>query len=310
LPEDLSNFDNQWFLVKGTSGNIGKLYHINLPEAEEVELGFDTLKLTATGNGNVTTNTGKLAWEEAEGTATLGLYNDVNLQVGQEIHYYGKASGDIANGDIVQFAGIQGDHYLIKKAVQSEVNANPRLIMGMATQAILNNAFGYVTAFGKVNVVDTKSQPVGSYVWFDASGSTAGNWTTTEPVAPNAKVLVGVIVKAESSAPANNGVILIRPTFEPRLRELQDVAILGVEDGDTLRYNSTLTRWENTNAFTTAQGEIDTLQSEMDAVEARLDTAEDDIDQLQTDVVDLDERLDFIEVNGGIDYVKVADFAS
>jgi hypothetical protein len=53
---------------------------------------------------------------------------------------------------------------------------------------------------------------------------------------------VGVIVKAESSAPANNGVILIRPTFEQRLRELKDVNInilapIFINKGNTARYH-------------------------------------------------------------------------
>ena len=72
-------YNGQWFLVKNNAdGSLGKLYYINGSTAEEVELNMETLKLTPTGNGDITTNTGKLNWQQPNGTVQLGLYNDVN----------------------------------------------------------------------------------------------------------------------------------------------------------------------------------------------------------------------------------------
>ncbi len=48
-----------------------------------------------------------------------------------------KASGAILNGQVAQFAGTQGGHTLSKVAVPSEINANPRLLMGVATKTTL-----------------------------------------------------------------------------------------------------------------------------------------------------------------------------
>ena len=126
--------------------------------------------------------------------------------------------------------------------------------------------------------------------------------------------------------------------LEYDINDLQDVNTTSVANGDILRFDTATSTYVNTNALTTAESEIDTLQSEMDAVEGRLDvvepivstnsddidtlqedvdnletrvtTAENEVDQLQTDVIDLDDRVELIEDTGGIDFIKVADFAS
>jgi hypothetical protein len=245
-------YDDRYFYVENEG--TGRLYYINGSTAIEVVWQIGTLKLTPTGNGNNTADTGKLSWNQPNGTVNVGLYNDVNIGVGEDVIYYVKATGAITKGDVIQYAGFQGDHALAKRAVQSEVNANPKLIMGIAKQNIANGEFGYVAHFGKLEDVDTKSQAVNSFVWFDSAGSTAGNWTTTQPTAPNAKILLAVIIKAESSSNANNGVILVRPTIEPKISELQDVNLSSLTNGDVLIYDETLdsggnsiNRWKNSS---------------------------------------------------------------
>jgi hypothetical protein len=249
------DYDNQWFLEKGATGDIGKLWHINGSTAEEVELNVGAIKLKTTGNGEVTANSGKLNFDNANGTASLGLFNNVNLKLGQDLQYYGKASGDIFKGNIVQFAGYQGDHYLIKKAVVSEISENPQLIMGMATQNISNNAFGYVTSFGKITGFDTKGYSSGTFIWFDSNNAQSGNWTGVEPSYPKSKILIGVIIKEETSSSANNGIALIRPTIQPKPEDLYNVKMSQLTDVDTtnlaiygsnsmLKYNSETTKWE------------------------------------------------------------------
>jgi hypothetical protein len=263
LPTPADNsLNGRWYLVKsGSPESVGKLFVFNNATAVEVELGLEKVKLTPTGNGNNTADTGKLSWNQPNGTVNVGLYNDVNVGVGEDVIYYVKATGAITKGDVIQYAGYQGDHALAKRAVQSEINANPKLIMGIAKQNIANGEFGYIAHFGKLEGVDTKSFGVNSFVWFDSAGSTAGNWTITQPTAPNAKILLAVIIKAESSAEANNGVLLVRPTIEPSVKELQDVLISSIANGQVLRWNATNSRWENTGALTTAETDIDNIEN-------------------------------------------------
>jgi hypothetical protein len=250
-------YDGQWFLVKNnTDGELGRLYYIDGSTAIAIELELGKLKLTPTGNGNNTTNTGKLSWKQENGTAELGLYNDVNVGLGEDIFYYGKASANITKGQAVQFAGREGDHILIKPADVSEINANPKLILGIAKQAITSGDFGYVAHFGKIEGYDSGSFANGDLLWFASGGSTAGALTNVQPTAPNAKILMAAVIKVETSGAANNGVLQVRLTIEPKLSELQDVNINSIQDDHILRYNSANSRWENTADLTDVETDI------------------------------------------------------
>ncbi len=249
-------YDDRYFYIENEG--VGRLYYINGSTAIEVVFQVGTLKLTPTGNGDITADTGKLFWNQPNGTVNVGLYNEVNVSIGEDVFYYVKASGAITKGDVIQYAGYQGDHALAKQAVQAEINANPKLIMGIAKNTIANGDFGYVAHFGKIESVDTKSQAVNSFVYFDSAGSTAGNWTITQPTAPNAKILLGVIIKAETNAGANNGVILVRPVLEPSLDELQDVLITSATNGNVLAYDGT--KWVNSTRLTTAETDIANIE--------------------------------------------------
>jgi hypothetical protein len=280
-------YDDRYFYVENEG--TGRLYYINGSTAIEVVWQVGTLRLTPTGNGELTADTGKLSWNQPNGTVNVGLYNDVNVGVGEDVFYYVKATGAITKGDVIQYAGYQGDHALAKRAVQSEVNANPKLIMGIAKQNITNGDFGYVAHFGKIEGVDTKGVAVNSFVWFDSAGSTAGNWTTTQPTAPNAKILLAVIIKAETNANANNGVFLVRPTIESKLSDLQGINISSVSNRQILRYNSTFQSWENSSALTIAEnniddliGRIDTEETNVDNLQGRMTSAEGDIDDIES----------------------------
>jgi hypothetical protein len=117
----------------------------------------------------------------------------------------------IPKGAVVQFAGTQGDFSLIKQAVASEINANPSLLMGLAREAILNDAFGDVVWFGNVLEVATGSLTIGQILWFD---TTTGGLTATEP-ATN-KIQLAAVQKASSTPEAINGILLVRIKYVSR----------------------------------------------------------------------------------------------
>lgn len=148
---------------------------------------------------------GTITWNDIDGTLDLDL-GTATLQVGQEEHFYAKATEAIANGDVVMFAGAQGDHVLIAKANHSAVGFKPEYIMGVATQAFANNAFGYVTTFGKVRGLNTSTLDEGDILYSDPSNP--GALTTTRPSPPDHIIQVAAVL---SSNPAE-GVILVRLT--------------------------------------------------------------------------------------------------
>jgi hypothetical protein len=189
----------------------------------------------------------EIAWNPVDGTFNMGLLNDVVLQAGQEMHFYGKATEAISNGDAVMFAGAEGDHVLMAKATQAVINANPEYFIGVATQNFTTNQYGYVTSFGSVRDLDTTIYRIapdsseGNILYFDSAGTTPGALTITEPVAPNAKIRVAAVTRDN----ANVGVILVRPMVEPKLDQLQDMSIVSKTDGDVLVWNDINKYWFN-----------------------------------------------------------------
>jgi hypothetical protein len=244
-------YDDRYFYVEDEG--VGRLYYINGSTAIEVVWQVGTLKLTATGNGELTADTGKISFDEGFGGFEYIQYRDVAGHIGQDIEYYGKAVGAIVKGEAVQFAGVQGNHYLIKKAVPSEINANPKLILGIAKASVSNNEFTYVAHFGRMRNINTSAYAEGDFLWFASGGVVDGALTTTQPTAPNAKVLLAVVVND-----ANNGTILIRTTIEPKLDELQNVLITSVANGNVLAYDGT--KWVNSTRLTTAETDIANIE--------------------------------------------------
>ena len=179
---------------------------------------------------------GDIVWNAADGTFDMGLLNGVTLQVGQEMHIYGKASGAIPNGSPVMFAGSQGSHLLLSVADPTSINAHPEYFVGVATQDFTNNQFGYVTVFGQVRDLNTIAYPEGTVLYFN---SVSGGFTATIPSAPNAKIIVAAVVRSH----ATQGSLMVRPHAMPKVENLQDVGLSGVAENDVLVYDTN--KWVN-----------------------------------------------------------------
>lgn len=191
----------------------------------------------------ITSDAGRISWNDIDGTFNMGLYQGVSLQLGQEENMYGKAISGISNGDVVMFAGVQGDHVLFAKADPSVINQKPQYIIGVATQNFIANQFGYVTILGKVRNLNTSAYSGGTILYFNSTGSTLGGFTSVEPTAPNAKIIVAAVL----SSHATQGVILVRPTFSRRVSDIQDVQITNIQNNDIIQYSSSLGYFVNTN---------------------------------------------------------------
>jgi hypothetical protein len=183
---------------------------------------------------------GQLAWDTTEQTLNLGMTGGVTQQIGQEIYYIIQAQEAITNGRVVAFAGVVGGTILAKHANTSDAGFESQYVMGVATQDIAINEKGYITAFGKVNDIDTSSYSNGAILWL--SPNTEGLMTTTAPSAPNPKVIIAACLLA-STPPATNGRLLVRPTWEPKIDNLENVTIATPTTGQTLVYTGNI--WQN-----------------------------------------------------------------
>jgi hypothetical protein len=194
----------------------------------------------------------RVQWNQDDGTMDVGLYGGSVLQVGQELMYYAKntSGSTIANGTPVMFTGTVGSSGKLTFGLAiADGSVLADYMMGVATQDIADNAFGYVTSFGLVRGFNTTGAPYGE-LWTDGDliyfdPATPGTWTNVQPQAPNIDVPVAVVVNAGSGG---SGSIFVRMTIAESLARLQDVYINGTgtpNDFDVLLYDATQSRWEN-----------------------------------------------------------------
>ena len=181
---------------------------------------------------------GPIVWNETEGAVEFPLNDNVTLEVGQEEVLYVKASEAISLGDVVMFAGAQGDHLLIQKADVTVVGFRQEWVIGVAQQDFANNEFGYAASFGKVRNVNTSSFSEGDLLWL--SSTTPGALTNVEPTKPACSVLVAAVTRSHQ----NQGTIFVRPSTTKRIDELCNVSADTPNDGDILAWDAATQTWK------------------------------------------------------------------
>jgi hypothetical protein len=233
-----------------------------------------TTTLTADGvyfntGANRPPELGELVWDGDERTLDLGLDNGVVLQIGEEQIINVKAAENILNGQVVYTSGAVGGAsgkievslYSASSAEGVDPGATDELFfVGIATQDIALNGFGYITTFGKVRdvhveqggVIDrdivgpentdvSSSDPgwdLGTVLYISTS---AGRLTNTKPVSPNKIIPTAMIVGVSG----NQRTLFVRQEHGYHIDELHDVKVINPQQNDVLAFNSTLSSWDN-----------------------------------------------------------------
>lgn len=141
--------------------------------------------------------------DEDKQITNIAYPDGTTANIPSELWYsQGKATESIAEGDNVMLAGSQGDHYLVKKAVSSELEANPELYLGVATKASAINEWVKITKWGLVNNIDMNSWAYGTTLYYNPLN---GWFTPTIPSLPSARIKVGMVVKTGT----NTGILLV-----------------------------------------------------------------------------------------------------
>ena len=136
-------------------------------------------------------------------------------------------------------SGSNGTHVQITLA-RADSDATSARTVGFTAESFAPNADGLVIIEGYLDGVDTSGATAdGDLIYL--SGSTAGAWTTTKPVAPTHLVYVGVVAKKNPST----GKIQVKVQNGYELDELHDVLITSKTDGDLLTYESSTNLWKN-----------------------------------------------------------------
>ena len=186
---------------------------------------------------------GSLAWSNSDSTLSLGLSPNLNHHLGQDSFFYviNQTGSTIFSNTVVMANGTVGSSGAIKVSPAIGNGSFPSdFILGVTPKDIPDGELGFVTNFGKICGINTSMFSEGDVLYLDAG--VPGRMMNTAPVAPNNKVTVAIVITKS----INQGEIFVRPTFEPRLKALQDVAILDViTDGQALVWKSANLRFEN-----------------------------------------------------------------
>jgi len=212
---------SEWIAISGGDG----------PALYYGEPGFDvTNNILKIGDGST-------SWKDLRPIgADQNLYKVKNTSGG--IIYKGqvvRANGTVGNSDAIQAALFIADGSVPEYT-----------IMGLATQEMQINDFGYVTGFGQIRGIDTDPDLSATNIcaagetWIDgdilyASPSASGKLTK---IKPQHETIVAIVLTA-----ANNGSLFVRPTWYPHIDDLHDVSVSGATNGQFLQYNSTTDYW-------------------------------------------------------------------
>lgn len=225
----------------GGGAGVGTLQQVTT-NGNTTTLGITTAAVQLNLTSGITVSQGQMAWNPQDLTVDVGMANGVTLQLGQEQYIKVKASATITDGQVVMFTGANGEHILAAPNNMSVSGYKPEYLIGVATQNISLNGFGYITVFGKVHDVNTLAFTEGDILYADPA--TVGGLTKIEPEAPNFNIMVAAVTKRAGG----DGHIMVRPTFRSSFGQLNDVAIISVANNNLVKYNSANSRWENVTA--------------------------------------------------------------
>lgn len=240
----VAGFDKDAALSKRVDDIDGRVQYLETSEAAAGGGGItepvDSLQWNTSFTGG-SSQVGEVAWAQEFETLEFKLNSQVTLQVGQEnLIRVKNASGTTAIPDrtVVMFAGATGDTVSVSPATNTGSTPSYYLV-GVTTQTIAADGFGFVTVMGFINGVDTSAWTVGTLLYL--SSSTAGLLTSTMPTAPSIKTPFAAVTRSH----ATTGRILVRMSFDSRIDELPNVNISAPADNEVLAYDSATSTFIN-----------------------------------------------------------------
>lgn len=203
---------------------------------------------------NYSPSAGELFWNSDDRTLDLETGGTL-LQLGQEQYYLIKnqTGNTITNGQAVMSNGTLGSSgRILGTPAISDGTFPSEYFMGVATETIANGDDGFVTSFGLVREIDTGMFSEGDVLYADPS--VVGGLSNTAPSAPNNIITAAIVINSSNTV----GSIFVRPTFQGKLQNLEDVVTNNIQDGDVLTWDSSNSRFE---ASTVTASQADSLST-------------------------------------------------
>ena len=164
-------------------------------------------------------------------------------------------STTITKGQAVYAFGGQGDRLKVKLAYNTSDATSAQTIGVVLSTSIAANQKGLIIMQGQIdglNLFPTSTWADGDAVYL---GATAGSFSKTKPLAPNHLVYLGFVTTA-SNGSAGRMYVRVQNGYE--MDELHNVSAVSPNNNDILKYNTSTSLWETSNALSTKQ---DTLVS-------------------------------------------------
>jgi hypothetical protein len=213
----------------------------------------DYIDFNTNFTGNPQHVIGRLNWSVDDGTLELGMGNngEVTQQIGLEQFFLVKnQSGlQLQNGRVVRAYGTLGNSGRILGNYMIADGSIPYYFtLGVTTQNIDNGDDGYITNFGVVKGINTTGSLYGE-TWSDGdilyvSPTILGGLTNVEPIEPNLKIQMALVIKAD-----NNGSMFVRPDLGSKLGDLHNLQTSGATNGDLIAFDSSDGIWKYTKTL-------------------------------------------------------------
>ncbi len=157
----------------------------------------------------------------------------------------------ITKGTVVYISGASGNKALVSKGLATS-DATSAQTFGVVQADIPTNNNGYVVVRGDLIGINTSAYLDGTQLYL--SGSVAGTFTSTKPVAPIHMVYVGVVTRQH----ATQGQIEVAIQNGYEMDELHDVLIVSKANKDVISYDSVSGLWKNKQLATSDVTDFDT----------------------------------------------------
>jgi hypothetical protein len=239
-------------------GTSGKLIQNSVTTIDDTGNASGILSQQFSNGSAVTLAAGKMWYDGSTGSWNLGMGGgNITQQVGEEQFIYGKASAAITDSPlrIVYHTGTVGASSVIQFAPTIAGITDVNAIIGVATENIANNAFGRITTFGVVRGITTNGTAYGEtwadddVIWYNP---VTGNPTKVEPVAPNIKIQVGLVINAGSGG-SGSFQVLLRPGSVLGGTD-SNVQFGTLANNDLIQYSTSLGYWRNVATSTVTIG--------------------------------------------------------
>lgn len=179
----------------------------------------------------------------------VGSGHQATLQLGQEeVRYVYNSSGVlIPNGSVVYTTGVGGSGTkVVTVGLAIATGYTKSIVLGMATQDIGINSYGFVTTKGHVNEINTSTGSLYSGMTvgqtFYLSDTALGGVSSTPPSSPSIQIALGRLITKDTI----NGKVFVNIIPQYRLNDLIDVNAPSPSIDQVLKWNGV--DWVNANS--------------------------------------------------------------